>query len=63
MHWPPCEKGNEATCNRNFSFMFKADNAKKQLQRAPKTPDSVDTYFLCLDCSKVFKVLNKRVGT
>jgi len=27
--WPPCEEVNEAVCNRNFSFMFKADNAKE----------------------------------
>jgi len=36
---------------------------KKKLQRAPKTLDSVDTYFLCLDCREVVKVLNKRVGS
>jgi hypothetical protein len=64
MHWPPCEKDNEAVCNRNFGFIFKADNAKKkQLQRAPITLDSVDTYISCLDCSEVFKAFNRRVGT
>ena len=36
---------------------------KKQLQRAPKTVESVDTCFLCLDCSKVVKLLNKLVET
>jgi len=44
--------------------MFTADNAKKKLlQRAPKTLDSVDTYFLCLDYSEIIKLLNKLVGT
>lgn len=63
MQWPPCEKDNEAVCNRRFSFMLWQITQKKQLQRAPKAIDSVDTYFVCFDYSKIFKLLNKLVGT
>ena len=64
------------TCNgprvRRITKLFVTDTSvlclrqitqKKQLQRAPKTLDSVDAYFLCLDCSKIVKLLNKLVGT